>query len=167
MLKKKTSKQAVLKLGKACKRCGNCCSYTSAYLQKDDINRISRKLRMTEQAFANKFVDNAEAFNTMVQKLKTRKGKYYGSCIMFDRDKGCLIHSVKPFYCRISTCAPIGKDIQEWFAVNYLVNVNDPESIRQWNFHVEFSGTIEGAKPIDLLPSKEKLDAILTYKILR
>lgn len=163
---RRTKKETILRLGKSCKRCGNCCRFTSAYVLKDDIKAIARKLGISESDFTGNYLDEKEIFHAKLSKLKTEQRGKYQSCIFYDDKKGCLIQAVKPFYCRISNCGKHGSEIQEWFSVNYIVNPCDPESLRQWNLHVKLAKTIPGAKPSDLMPDKEKLKQILEYEIL-
>lgn len=52
--------------------------------------------------------------------------------------------------------------------LNYLVNKDDPESIRQYSTYLKSGGkTIEGGKLEELVPDKEKLKKILSFEQLR
>jgi len=52
--------------------------------------------------------------------------------------------------------------------LNYLVNKNDPESIRQYAAYLKSGGkTIPGGKLEELIPDKEKLKKILNFEQLK
>ena len=52
--------------------------------------------------------------------------------------------------------------------LNYFVNKNDPESIRQFAAYLKSGGkTLPGGRLEDFIPDKKKLKKILNYDILR
>jgi Fe-S-cluster containining protein len=167
-LTKATPKEYVLKLGK-CEQCGHCCKYGAGYVLQEDIKRISSFLGILEDAFKTAFLEETEHFNTKVHKMKTekKKGKPYGSCVFFQEGNACMIHDAKPFHCRIGTCSEHGEQVSIWFMLNYLVNPNDPESVRQYSAYLKTHPTIPGGALHELVPDKEKLAQMLDYRKLR
>jgi Fe-S-cluster containining protein len=175
-LTKKTPLSYVEKLLDDCNKCGHCCSYSSGFFLDEDIKKISNKIGMKKNDFIEKFLEEKEIFNTKVHQSKIIKEnekskkntKHYGKCIFLDEHKECSIHDVKPLHCRIATgCKTIGEQIHVWFLLNYLVNSNNPESIRQWAKYLEVNKTIPGGKLIELVEDKEKLSKMLNYELLK
>ncbi|MBN1155976.1 YkgJ family cysteine cluster protein [Candidatus Woesearchaeota archaeon] len=167
MISRKTPLKKVLKLGKSCKCCGHCCSFTSGTLLDEDVKRIAKFLRMTEEEFKNKFTEEQEKFNTKLLRFKQIKNnKPYGKCI-FLKNKRCKIHEVKPLHCRVANCGELGEQLSLWFTVNYFINKDDPESIRQYEIFLRNNKTIEGAKLSDFVPDKKKLKKIMKFEHLR
>ena len=168
LISKKTPKETVLKLGKECKMCGNCCKYSSGFLVDDDIIKIARFLRTTTNKLKEKYLEEHERFNTKVLRPKLIKGtKPYGKCIFYNEQVGCTIHEVKPLHCRIGNCNTYGNDLNQWFMLNYLVNPDDPESIRQWKMFLTQNNPIPGGSLKELVHDEEKLKKILSYEILK
>ena len=91
----------------------------------------------------------------------------YGECVFHDKKQGCTIHEVKPLHCKVGSCNDHGEAIHLWFTINYFVNKNDPESVRQWATYLKTHPTIPGGELEDLVPDKEMLSKILSYEILR
>lgn len=170
---KKTPLSVIKKLGSECNRCGCCCSLDSGLVLEQDIPRIVKFLRMSEQIFKEKYLVPHERFNTTLYKLKQVKEKGneqkpYGKCVFLDENKLCKIHVVKPLHCQVcSTKSKIGTELANWFALNYLVNPNDPESIRQWASFLKENKTIAGGQLHDLVQDRVKLARMLNYEILK
>ncbi|MFP4403021.1 MAG: YkgJ family cysteine cluster protein [Candidatus Woesearchaeota archaeon] len=173
LLTKKTPVSYIKKLLNDCSKCGHCCSYSSGFFLEDDIKKISFKLGMKKEDFINEFLEEIKIFNSKVYKSKlknnnNKKKLNYGECVFLNDKKECTIHEIKPFHCKIASgCEKIGEQIYIWFMLNYLVNPNDPESIRQWATYLETHETIPGGKLIDLVGDREKLSKILNYEILK
>ncbi len=51
--------------------------------------------------------------------------------------------------------------------LNYLVNPDDPESIRQWKMFLTQNNPIPGGSLKELVHDEEKLKKILSYEILK
>jgi hypothetical protein len=52
--------------------------------------------------------------------------------------------------------------------LNYFVNKNDPESIRQFNAHLKSGGkTLPGGELKDFVPDEKKLKKILSFEMLK
>ncbi len=164
-IKKNTKKGEVLKLGKECNRKNNCCNYGSGCLVEDDLKNIAKFLGITEKELKEKYLEEVEKFNTKLLKPKLiRKNRQYGRCIFFDN--GCKIHHVKPLECKVSNCGEYGEALSKWFMLNYCVNANDPESIRQYATYLKTNKTLKGGKIEKLVP-KERLKKILSFEILK
>ena len=158
----------VLKLGQKCSQNNNCCRHGSGCLIGEDKKKISKFLGITEEKLIREYLDEKELFNTKVLKPKLKsKEKPYGECIFFD-GKGCSIHDVKPLQCRVGNCGENGEGLSIWFMLNYLVNKDDPESIRPYHTYLKSGGkAIKGGKLQELVPDKEKLKQILSFEILK
>lgn len=160
----------VEKLGSYCEKCGHCCSFGSGFFLAEDVRRIAKAMNMKKDDFIKEFLEETESFNTKLHKAKTIKenNKPYGKCTFYSKENGCEIHEIKPLHCKVGKgCGEEGEHISVWFALNYLVNVNDPESIRQWAVYLHDNPTIPGGELLDLVKDKEKLQKILSYEILR
>ncbi len=169
VIRKTTPLEEVEKLGDGCTRCGHCCSFGSGYFLDEDIARIASKLNMRKKDFIKEFLEEKEVYNTKVHKSKIRNtSKPYGPCVFFSRADGCVIHEIKPLHCRVGMgCGRHGEEISHWFALNYLVDPDDPESVRQWALCLRYKDTIPGGRLHELVPDKEKLGKILNYGRLR
>lgn len=167
----KTSPEYVKKLAQDCEKCGHCCRFGSGYFMEDDISRISSHMGLKKEHFIDEFLHEKEIFNTKIHKGKIKQkaeDKPFGPCVFFDEEQGCVIHEIKPFHCRVSMgCGEYGEYIAVWFALNYLVNPNDPESVRQWAQYLNTHSTIPGGELQELVKDKDKLRKILNYELLR
>jgi Fe-S-cluster containining protein len=168
LISKETSKEKIVELGNDCKMCGNCCKYSSGYLVEDDMIRIARLMRLTVDELKERFLEEVEMFNTKIWKPKLLKGsKPYGRCVFYKEQIGCTIHEAKPLHCKIGNCNVYGNHLNQWFMLNYLVNPDDPESIRQWNIFLRQNEPIPGGSLNELVKDEEKLKKILNYEVLR
>ena len=173
MIKKNTPLKEVLKLAAPC-RCNSCnhgCKYGSGALAGDDAKNIAKFLRISEKELKEKLLEEVELFNRKVlkPKLLRKKGNVHGRCAFYDDEKGCTIHKVKPLECKTSIqCRDYGEDLSVWFMANYIIDANDPESIRQYAQYIKSGGKIiPGAELQNFVPDKEKLRKILNYEILK
>jgi Fe-S-cluster containining protein len=165
-ISKETAEDVVAEYGKECTRCNYCCTVDSGILFEDDIKRIADSMHLPRDEFIKTYLDPHERFNTKCWKLKQIKAdnKPFGRCILLN-DKGCSVHKVKPRYCRVlSTVSKHGQQLSVWFALNYFVNNDDPESIRQWAQYLKTHPTIPGGTLHDLVKNKEELQRILNYE---
>lgn len=144
MIKKTTTKEEVLAKAAECAQCGRCCTYGSGYLADDDLEKLSAHLGLSEEETKERYLDQVDIYHTKLLRPKTRKeGKPYGPCIFLE-GKRCSIHEAKPLLCRISSCEPVGKDMVEWFLLNYTVNPDDPVSLNEWEAKLQRYPTIPG-----------------------
>jgi Fe-S-cluster containining protein len=165
---KKTPLREVLELGCGCNKDGKCCEFGGGFVIHDDIPRISSHLGITENQFKAKYLDPVVRFNTQSFKLKSHKrGKQYGPCVFLSGEKQCSVQKVKPLHCKIGTCSEHGESISHWFTLNYYVNAEDPQSIREWAIYLKNHDTIPGGALEELVPNKQRLKDILEYKILK
>ena len=105
----------------------------------------------------------------MLRPKQQRNGKPYGQCTFYDDAKGCTVHEAKPLQCKIAMgCKDYGEELMTWFTVNYVVDANDAESVRQYAQFIKSGGKmIPGAELEKLVPDKNKLRKILSYEILK
>lgn len=168
-LTKDTPESVVSRLGNECKQCNYCCSVDSGILFSEDITRIADAMQMPRDEFIRTFLDEHERFNTKCWKLKQLKedNKPYGKCVLLG-EKGCSVNKAKPKYCRLlSPSSKHGQQLAIWFALNYFVNPDDPESIRQWATYLKTHPTIPGGNLHELVPKQEQLQRILNYEDLK
>lgn len=176
IITKTTTQRKLEKLSPACK-CSACsigCQYGSGILDEDDLKNIAKHLNRNVEQFKKEYLEEIEKFHTKRYRPKIIKKESlpFGKCIFFDTKRGCTIHEVKPMECRVASgCNGHGEDINQWVLVNYFVNKNDPQSIREWNAWVKQKKEqnkeniiIQGAKPEELIKDKGKLKQILEYK---
>jgi len=162
---KSLPKEKAIELGKECSQCHNCCRYGSGALEKEDYETIASFLKISKEELKKKYLEEITKFNTTRYRPKLiRKNKPYGVCIFFDN--GCTIHEVKPIECKIGTCSKHGQELSIWFALNYYVDPNDAQSIRDWASYLQANPSIEGGSLAELVPDKAKLKKILSYKII-
>jgi len=167
MIEKSTPLAKVLELGKECRKCGHCCQHGTGFLVKEDIPKIAEFLGITEKELKEKYLEPITKFNTTLFRPKSvKKDKPYGVCVFFNKD--CTIHQVKPLHCRIGNCNEHGEELAVWFDLNYFVNPDDPQSIREWKLYLDSGGkTIPGGSLQELVPNKEVLKKILNYEVLK
>ena len=169
-LSKDTPEKEIEKHGAECDKCNHCCRVDAGVVLQEDIQRIADYLRIPVEDFKKEFLVEHEKFNTKLYKLKQLKqdNKPYGPCVFLKEEQGCIIHEVKPKHCKLcSTKSKHGEQLSVWFALNYLVNENDPESVRQWASYLKTHPTIPGGELHELVPNKEKLKKILSYEELK
>ena len=130
----------------------------SGVLIKEDLPAIAAHLGIDEKELIEKHLRPITKFNTTLYRPKI-KGESHGPCVFYD--KGCTIHAVKPYQCRIATRSHHGEKIIEWFDVNFFVNPKDSASLREWHQRLKFKKTIPGASIEELVPDKEKRERLL------
>ena len=173
MINKNTQLKEVLKLSAPC-RCNACnhgCKFGSGSLAGGDAKNIAAFLGISEKELKNDFLEEVELFNKKMlrPKLIREKGKPYGQCVFYGEQKGCTIHEVKPLECKTSiSCKDYGEELSIWFMVNFVVDLNDAESLRQYTQYIKSGGkVIKGAELENLVPDEEKVRKILSYEILK
>jgi Fe-S-cluster containining protein len=175
MIKKDTPVERVVRLGDcrlgaACAKCNQGCKQGSGCFTHEQIPKAAQFLKLNEENFKKIWLEPMTRFNTTLfrPKLKRKQGKHEGLCVFFDEKEGCMIHEVKPMECRISNHNEYGEALHLWFTLNYFVNPNDPQSVREWANHIESGGvTIPGGSLNELVPNQKTLKKIMEYKILK
>ena len=77
-----------------CRRCGECCrGYGGTFLSEIDIKAISRYLKIDSRRLLAEFCQLSGGKAVLAQ------GKN-GYCLLWDKDKQCTIHPVKPEMCK-------------------------------------------------------------------
>lgn len=156
--------QEVLKISENCGRCGSCCRYGTGFLVDNDLKNIAKELNIDEKEVKEKYLEEVEYFNKKLSRPKTNK-KPFGECI-FLKDRLCSIQDVKPLHCRIGNCS--NEELSAWFLLNYIIDKDDPESVRQYKIYLESGGKIiQGGKIEELVPDKKELKKILNFEKLR
>ncbi len=159
----------ILKYGGECDRCGHCCKHDSGIVLDEEITKIADFLSIPRDEFVKEFLNNHEKFGTKCFKVKQKKegDKPFGPCVFFKDGVGCIIHDSKPLHCKIgSTKSEYGSQLMVWFALNYFVDPDNPESIRQWAQYLKTHPTIPGGTLKELVSDQTRLKNILDYKEL-
>jgi len=144
-------------------KCTKCCEYGTGTALESDLPAIARELHLSVEQIKDSVFEKITKFNTTHYRPRMQS-KPYGKCVFLDK-KGCMIHSVKPTGCRLSTWNQHGEKLNEWFDLNYFVNTDDPESVRQWAQKLRFSSTIPGGQLHELVPDTQRLKKILNREI--
>jgi len=142
----------------------------SGCLADGDVVRLAQFKGITEHELKEKYLEEVELFNKKMFRPKIlRQGKPYGTCIFHDPQKGCTVHPAKPLQCKISMgCKPYSAELTSWFALNHILNVNDPEAIRQYASFIENGGTvIDGGTIEQLVPNRTMRKKMLNYEVLK
>ena len=169
IIKKDTKKETVLKLAETdCQSCTHCCEFGGAIITEDDIPEIAKFLEITKKELKEKYLEEYEKFNTKQFRIKSEKtNKPYGPCLFLDKKEKCMLQDVKPLYCKIGTCKSYGNQLNLWFTLNYFVNPNDAESMRQYAYFLKNNKTIPGGELHNLVKDEEVLRKILSYEVLK
>lgn len=158
----------MLEIGKPCENCGHCCSFGSGFLVDEDIAPLAKFLGISEEELKKNQLETVEKFHTTRwrPKLLRKDGMPYGPCIFLDENKRCKVHPVKPLQCRIySRPSGQGVELNSYFMIKYFVNVDDPQSVREYAQYLQNGGaTIDGAELETLVPDKKRLQKILNYE---
>ena len=164
---RKTPLREVLKLGRACAKCGHCCINGSGFLVKHDIKNIAEYLGMSRKELIKKCLEPVTLFDTTLYRPVLVQNGRFRTCIFYDNAAGCTIHDVKPLQCRVCNCSEYGEELSIWFRLNFFVNPDDAESVRQWKVYLESGGrNIPGGELHELVPDPVKLKKMLNYEVL-
>jgi len=148
-----------------CENCKACCEVGSGFILPKEVKLIAKTLGVSEEEFKKKYLDEIERFHTQLFKPKLQKGNNeYGPCV-FLTEKGCNIQKTKPLHCQIGSWNEYSEKLVEWFDLNYVVNKDDPESVRQWASKLKFKRTIPGGELHELVPDKKLLKKMLEYEV--
>ena len=154
-----------------CQACETGCKFGSGLLAHGDEKKLAGFLNISEDKLKAEYLEEIELFNKTMHRPKVQrksKDKPYGKCIFFDEKKKCTVHEAKPLQCRTAMpCKPYGEKLSIWFTLNYIIDPDDPESIRQWATYLKTHPTITGGELKDIVPDQERLQKILRYEILK
>jgi len=166
MITKQTPLKEVLKLGESCDKCRHCCSYGSGILTDEDKNIISKHLKLSAEQFEKTYLEPITLFNKKMHrfKLKRKDSMPYGRCVFLDEKNGCKINDVKALHCRIGNCSEYGEQLSNWFYLNHVLDVNDPQAVREWAIYLKTHQAIPGGMLEQLVPDKKRLKNILEYE---
>lgn len=166
---KLTTREKIEELSTSCDKCGHCCSYDSGFFLPEDIVRIASKMGIPKDEFIKEFLVPCKVYNKDIYKAKTKDGKKpYGECTFLDKEEGCVIHEFKPLHCKLTRgCGEHGEQLSSWFTLNYLLDPNDSQAIREWAITLQTHRTIPGGELLELVPDKEKLSKILNHELLK
>jgi Fe-S-cluster containining protein len=129
-------------------------------LINEDIPKLAEHLGITEEELKENHLQTITKFNTTLHKPKHPKP--FGKCTFYNEKEGkCTVHDAKPYQCRVATRNHHGEQIIEWFDANFFLNPKDCASLREWNSKCKHKKTIPGATIEELVPDKEKREAIL------
>ena len=150
-----------------CARCSHGCKVGSGFFGDESLKPTAQFLGISEEELKAKYLEEVEMFHTKRFRPKTQ-AKPFGQCIFFDKIKGCTIHPVKPLECKIASgCKAHGEEAQIWFRLNYFVNPDDPQSIREYANVLKCNPkTIKGGSLKELVPDNTRRSNILSYKEL-
>lgn len=166
MISKNDPIDKVLELAVACScpECNHGCTMGSGSLIDGDAQNIAKFLGIPLKKFKKKYLSKLRMFNKEVLKPKIirKKGKPYGPCVFFKKGK-CSVHPVKPLECKLAMgCRPYGEELTLWFMLNYVLDTNDDESIREYSSYLKSGGkTLPGGQLEDIVPDKKRLKKIL------
>ncbi len=74
-----------------CLHCANCCKTTPALVSNEDINRISKHLKISSKDFILKYVTKDDDDDTILKKTP---------CTFLNPNNKCAIYEVRPFACK-------------------------------------------------------------------
>ena len=74
-----------------CLACGNCCKTTPAIIERSDVKRIAKFLRITPKGFIRKYLLEDINGEMMIQSVP---------CTFLNPDNTCQIYEVRPKACR-------------------------------------------------------------------
>ena len=179
MISINTPKEDMIRLAPACtcEACQHGCSYGSGVLADEDLKPMAKFLGISKEELKENYLEKIEKFSTTrLRPQILRKNKKdgqelpFGNCVFLDDKKMCKVHDAKPLECKVSSgCQSHSTDASHWFTLNYFVNKDDPESVRQWHQFLKNTNneTIVGGTLKELVPNKKKKERILKYDILK
>jgi Fe-S-cluster containining protein len=74
-----------------CLKCANCCKTTSPIFRDVDIQRISKKFKMTTLSFETQYLRKDSEDDWVLKEVP---------CTFLQEDNGCFIYDVRPQACR-------------------------------------------------------------------
>lgn len=168
-----TPMDRVLSMVRKPQRPGNACKMTSGFIHSDEVPQIAKVLGVTEEQLKENLLEKRYAYNKHVHKprlVKHKKKEHYpyGKCVFLDDSQGeqkCQLGDARPLHCRLSTDESHGFKLHIWYVLNYLVDRDDPEAIREWAIYLKTHPTIPGGELDELVPEGDRRDKILDHQI--
>jgi Fe-S-cluster containining protein len=74
-----------------CLDCANCCKTTPALLEQEDVNRISKYLKISAKQFIQQYTQKDADGDTVFRKTP---------CVFLNKDNTCAIYDMRPFACK-------------------------------------------------------------------
>lgn len=173
VIQKETKLSEILKLAPACScsACNHGCKFGSGYFVDNQIEKVSEKLKISLDNLKSKYLTQDILLNRKLWRPKRKRERLkmpFGVCVFFDSKlQRCKIHDVKPLQCQIAMgCKDYGEDLMKWFMVNYVLDLDDNESIREYATYVKLgSKVLKGANLKNLIKDDKKLAMILNRDI--
>ena len=120
-----------------------------------DIPKIASYLGISEQLLKDNLLEKVVRLNKgMYRPRLLRKGKPYGPCVFFDKEKRCTIHEVKPLQCKTALCNELGPALEQWFTLNYIMNPHDTIALKEWKEYEKRNPPISGGSIKELKKTK-------------
>lgn len=152
MIDKKMKPEEILAIVEREPKSHEPCKYSSGYITEEDLTNLAHYMRITESELKEAYLEEVERFNTKAHRPKLiKKGKPYGQCIFLKEGK-CSIENVKPFHCRITNQGKTSEEVQQWFDLNFFVNPNDDNSLREYVQASKVREVIKGGKIDEIIP---------------
>jgi Fe-S-cluster containining protein len=122
----------------SCNACNHGCKFGSGYFIDGQIEKVAEFLKINLEELKNKYLTEEIMLNKKVWRPKRKRERLkmpFGECIFFDsRKELCKIHPVKPLQCQIAMgCKSYGEDLMQWFVINHVLDLNNYDSIREYN----------------------------------
>ncbi|MGB9748656.1 MAG: YkgJ family cysteine cluster protein [Candidatus Woesearchaeota archaeon] len=170
LISKKTPLNHILSLGAECNNCGICCKNGQGFVLNDEIKKIAEHLGISEDELLNNHLERTVVFNKEIFKTRRKNTSEknripVGACIFYDDENGCTIQEAKPLFCKIVNCKPYSSEIIQWYFLNYVLDTEDPEAIRQWVHFIKYNEPIPGAQLKELV-KEEELAKIMNFELL-
>ena len=146
------------------------CKLSSGYVLDEEIKDIANFLGITEEELKREYLEKAERFGREIfrvkqekKKLSTEEGEIelpHGKCVFYDERFGCLLGDKRPLFCKLPNHPLLSKDIIEWFDINFIIDPDDPKTLREWEQYVKMKEDVIPGGEIENIIPKEQLEKI-------
>ncbi len=151
------------------------CKFSSGYVLDKEIKEIADFLGITEEELKKEYLEKTERFGREIFRVKqnkkilsTEEGEIelpHGKCVFYDERFGCLLSDKRPLFCKLPNHPMLSKDLIEWFDINFIIDPNDPKTLREWEQYARMKDDVIPGGEIESLVSKERLDEIKNKNI--
>lgn len=171
-----TPLERVLEVVRRPQRPGKACMMSSGFIHEDELSTIAKVLNVSEEQLKENLLEKRYAYNKHVHKPKLIKHKKkehlpYGKCVFLEESSGgeeaghkCRLGKEMPLHCRLSTSDKHGFKLHLWYMLNYIIDPEDPDAVRQWAIYLKSHPTIPGGELRELVPEEEKLRKMLNLE---